>query len=430
LLFSLLPAWQSSKPDLHTELDQGRRVTGQGVGRQRFRRLLVVFQISMAVMLVIGAGLLIKSFWRLRQVDPGFKPHNVLSLDLSLPQSKYDNQQKINNFYNQLLERISGLPGIEAATIAYDHPLQASWVDSFAIEGRPAPAPGESMSANFVPVSPDYFRTVTTPILTGRQFTAQDDENHPGVVIVNEAFVRRYFANEKAMGQRLRLSPPARIWMNQKLTSFEIVGIARDVKSAGLNAEAEPAYYVPAAQSPLTTMTVLVRTKDDPAAMIPALRNAVLAIDPNQPIANVNTMEKIVDDSIAQPRLSMTLMGLFGALAMILAVVGIYGLLSYAVAQRTHEMGIRIALGAQVTDVLKLVLKQGMVLVLAGEVLGLIGALALTRLIGSLLFGVTPTDATTFIAVVAVLASVAFLACYIPARRATKVDPLVALRYE
>ena len=430
LLFGLLPAWQSSKPDTQASLEQGHRVAGPGVARQRFRQLLVVFQISIAVMLVIGAGLLIKSFWRLRQVDPGFAPNNVLSLTMSLPGSRYADAQKINTFYNQLVERISQVPGVTAAAIGYDHPLQANWIDAFAIEGRPAPASGESLSANFNPVGPDYFRTVGTQIIYGRQFTTEDDQDHPGVVIVNEAFARRFFPNEKAIGQRLRLSAPARIWKNQRLTSFEIIGIARDVKSAGLDAESEPAYYVPATQGPVPDMTILVRTKGDPIALVPALRNAVLTIDPNQPIASINTMEKIVADSIAQPRLSMTLMGLFGGLALILAAVGIYGLLSYSVTQRTQEMGIRIALGAQVADVLRLVLKQGMMLIVMGEVLGLIGAVALTRLIRSLLFGVTPTDATTFIAVSGMLAVVALLACYFPARRATKVDPLVALRYE
>ena len=430
LLFGLLPAWQSSKPDLQSTLEQGRRVSGPGVTRQYFRQLLVVFQIGIAVILVIGAGLLIRSFWRLRQVDPGFKPDNVLSLSISLPQSKYGDAQRINAFYNQLIDRISGLPGVEAAAIAYDHPLQANWIDSFAIEGRPTPAAGESPSANFNPVGTDYFRTVSTQVVAGRQFMAQDDQDHPGVVIINEALVRRYFPGEKVLGQRLRLSPPARIWKNQRLTSFEIVGIARDVKSAGLNAESEPAYYVPATQSPLPDMTILVHTKDDPAALVPALRNAVLTIDPNQPVSNISTMEKIVAESIAQPRLSMTLMGLFGALALILAAIGIYGLLSYAVTQRTQEMGIRMALGAQVADVLRLVLKQGMMLVVVGEALGLIGAFAFTRLISSLLFGVTPTDAATFVAVSVVLAGVALIACYFPARRATKVDPLVALRYE
>jgi predicted permease len=429
MLFGLLPAWQASKSDLQATLEQGRRVSGPGAARQRFRQLLVVFQMSVAVMLVIGAGLLMKSFWHLRNVDPGFKPANVLSLGVTLPQSKYAQQQQINTFYTQLLERISALPGVEASSIAYDHPLQANWIDSFGIEGRPA-VPGESLSANFSPVSSDYFRTVGTPLISGRLFTPQDDQDHPGVVVVNETFARRYFPREKPLGQKLQLSPPARIWSNQKFTSFEIVGIVRDVKSGGLSAAAEPAYYVPAVQAPLVDMTILVRTKDDPTAILPALRRTVWSLDPDQPVVNVSTMEKIVSDSIAQPRLSMTLMGLFGGLALVLAAVGIYGLLSYAVTQRTQEMGIRIALGAQVRDVLGLILKQGLLLVLLGEALGLIGSFALTRVIGSLLFGVTPTDAPTFAVVALVLAAVAMFACYFPARRATKVDPMIALRYE
>ncbi|MCM3901009.1 MAG: ABC transporter permease [Pyrinomonadaceae bacterium] len=430
LVFGLVPAWQASRLDLQTALEQGGRTSGPGASRQRFRQLLVIFQVGLAVMLVISAGLLMKSFWRLRQVDPGFKSRNVLSLNLTLPLSKYRETQKINAFYNQLIESVSGLPGVEAAAIAYDHPLQSNWVDAFAFEGRPVPEPGKAPSANFAPVSWDYFHTVGTKILSGRQFTKQDDENHSGVVIVNEAFVRRHFPNEQALGQRLRLSAPARIWNNERLTSFEIVGIARDVKSAGLNAEAEPAYFVPSAQAPLQDMVILVRTSTDPTSIVPALRKAVSSIDTDQPIANITTLEKIVSDSISQPRLSMWLMALFGGLAMILAAVGIYGLLSYAVTQRTQEMGIRMALGARTPDVLKLILKQGMTLALIGIALGLAGSFALTRLIAGLLFGVAPTDATTFISVAGLLIGVAVLACYFPARRATKVDPLVALRYE
>jgi len=429
LLFTLLPALQASKPDLQATLEQGRRVAGPGVGRQRFRQLLVVFQISMAIMLVIAAGLMVKSFWRLRQVDPGFKAENVLSLTVGLPPAKYSDNQKINSFYNQLIDRITNLSGVKAAAIAYDQPLETNWVDAFSVVGRPT-APGQSESATFNPVSWDYFQTIGARAVSGRSFTAQDDQDHPGVVVVNESFARKYFPNETALGQRLQLGAPARIWNNERLASFEIVGIVGDVKSAGLSADAEPTYYVPASQAPLQNMTVLVRTVNDPTALVPALRSAVLSIDPNQPITSIKTMENIVADSIAQPRLSMVLMGLFGMLALLLAIVGIYGLLSYAVTQRTQEMGIRMALGARMTDVLKLILKQGMMLVLVGEVLGLLGALALTRLLKALLFGVTPTDAPTFILVSAVLTAVALLACYLPARRATKVDPLRALRYE
>jgi putative ABC transport system permease protein len=429
LLFGFVPAWQASKPDLQTALEQSGRTSGPGAARLRFRQLLVVFQVSVAVMLVIGAGLLIKSFWMLQRVDPGFKAERVLSAGLTLPHSKYDDPVKINNFFNPLLERVSALPGVESATIAYDHPLQSNWLDSFAIEGR-ASAPNNAESANFIPVSADYFNTVGVQAVSGRTFTPQDDADHPGVAVVNEAFVRHYFPNENPLGRRLRPGPPGRIWDGKKLTSFEIIGVVRDVKFDGLAAASEPAYYLPAAQAPLVDMTILVHTTSDPQSIVAGLRQAVWSIDPNQPISNVNTLERIVSDSIAQPRLNMLLMMLFGGLALLLSAVGIYGLLSYAVTQRTQEMGIRMALGANVTDVLKLVLKQGMFLALTGEVIGLAGAFALTRLMRGLLFGVTPTDTTIFAGVVAVLTLTALLACYLPARRATKVDPLVALRYE
>lgn len=428
LVFGLVPAWQASKVDLHGALEQSGR--GSTPARQRFRQSLVVFQVSMAVMLVIGAGLLIKSFWQLQRVDPGFKAERVLSLGLTLPHSKYEGPQQINGFYNQLLERVAAVPGVQAATISYDNPLEANWVDGFAIEGRPQPRPGEGLSANFNPVGPDYFNTVGAQIISGRAFTPLDDQDHPGVAIVNEAFARQHFPNEQAIGQRIKASPPARIWRNQRFTSFEIVGVVRNLKTSGLNAETDPAYYVPASQAPLQDMTILVRTAGDPVSIVPALRQAVWSIDPNQPVATVKTLEQIVSDSIAQPRLNMTLMGMFGGLALILAAVGIYGLLSYAVTQRTKEMGIRMALGAQVADVLGLVLKQGMLLAFIGEAIGLAGAFALTRLMRGLLFGVTPTDVTIFIAVTGVLTTIALLACYLPARRATKVDPLKALRYE
>ncbi|HWN11667.1 MAG TPA: ABC transporter permease [Pyrinomonadaceae bacterium] len=430
LIFGLVPAWNASKSDLHSTLEQGGRSSGPNSGRQKFRHSLVVLQVALAVLLVVGAGLLLKSFWRLSQVDPGFRKENLLSLNITLPRSGYADGPRINNFYNQLLERISNLPGVDAAAIAYDQPLQSNWIDSFRVEGRAQDQASGAASASFIPASWDYFRTVGTGIVSGRSFTPQDDADHPGVVIVNEAFVRHYFPNEQALGQRLRLSAPARIWDNQRLISFEIVGIARDVKSAGLQAAADPAYYVPSTQAPLQDMTVLVRTKNDPTSLVPSLRSSVWAIDPKQPVSNITTMEKLVDESIAQPRLNMMLMGLFGILALLLAAVGIYGLLSYAVTQRTQEIGIRMALGAQVTDVLTMILKQGMTLSFVGIGLGLLGAFALTRLMRGLLFGVGPTDATTFILVSGVLIAVGLVACYLPARRAARVDPLVALRYE
>ena len=430
LIFGLVPAWQASKPDLQTALEQSGRTSGPGSGLLRFRQMLVVFQVSIAVMLVIGAGLLIKSFWLLQRVDPGFQTEGVLTAGFILPYTKYGEPDQINNFHKQLLERVSAVPGVKTATLAYDPPLQSNWTDSFEIEGRVLPAGSRPESVNFIPIGPDYFETVGVKLVTGRKFTPLDDQDHPGVALVNESLAKHFFPNENPLGRRIRPGPPGRIWRQQKLTSFEIVGIVRDVKLAGLDAPSEPAYYLPASQAPLHDMTLLVRTSADPLAIVGAVRQAVWSVDPNQPLSDISTLEKVVDDSVAQRRLNMLLMGLFGGLAMLLSAVGIYGLLSHAVTQRTQEMGIRMALGAQVGDVLKLVLRQGMMLALAGVAIGIAGAFALTRLIRGLLFGVGPNDAMTFILVAGVLTVIALLACYIPARRATKVDPLVALRYE
>jgi putative ABC transport system permease protein len=428
LIFALAPALHAVRPRLQATLEQGSRTSRLSFGRQRLRQALVVFQVSAAVMLIISAGLLIMSFWRLQHVDPGFNPDHVISLSLTLPQSKYGDNARINGFYHQLVEQLSTVPGVQTASIGYDHPLETNWTDAFAIEGRPQGQ--EPASASFNPVSPDYFRTVGGGIVAGRDFTARDDQEHPGVTIVNQAFARRYFPNERVLGRRLRLSAPARMWGNQRFEWFEIVGLSRNVKSAGLKAETDPAYYVPASQAPQPDMLVLVRTQGDPVALVSSLRQAVWAIDPNQPIADIKTLNQIVSDSVGQSRLNMILMGAFGGLALLLAAVGIYGLLSYAVTQRTQELGIRLALGAQVKDVLKLVLKQGMGLALLGEGIGLLAAFAATRVLRGLLFGVTPTDPMIFFAVFQLLALVALVACYLPARRATKVDPLVALRYE
>jgi len=429
LAFGLLPAWQAARPDLQQTLEQGHRSSGSRAARHGLRRLLVVFQVTMALMLVIGAGLLIKTFWRLRQVDPGFEPKRILSLSVSLPRSRYGEPFQINNFYTQLLERLDELPGISSVATAYDHPLEANWVDSFMIEGRP-PNPNLQLSANFNPVSWDYFRTIGTGVLRGRDFTARDDQDHPGVVIVNEAFARRVFSGEEVLGQRLRPGPPGRIWQNQRLVSFEVIGVVGDVKSGGLKAQAEPAYYLPASQAPLQDMTILVRSENEPDALVSSIRNVVLSIDPNQPIGDIQTMETVLAESVAQPRLNMILMGFFGGLALLLAAVGIYGLLSFTVVQRRQEIGIRMALGARVWDVLKMVLRSGMTLVLIGELIGLAGAFVLTRLMSGLLFEVEPTDGWTFMTVFLILGTVALVACYLPARRAARVDPLEALRSE
>jgi putative ABC transport system permease protein len=426
--FSLIMAWQSSVRNPRATLVEGTRSSGAWAGRQNLRRVLVMGQVSLAVTLMAGAGLMIKSFWLLRQVDPGFNPNRVLTLNLSLPASQYRDWRQITGFYNRLLDRIRELPGVQSAAVAYDHPLQSSWIDSFTIEGRPEPLPGEVPSADFHPVSPEYFSTVGVELTRGRAFSNQDDARHPGAVILSQALARRYFADDDPLGRRLRILTPSRFWNNAMPVSFEVVGIVRDVKSSGLNKEAEPAFYIPAQQMPSPDMNVLVRTAGDPAELIGAVRSAVWQIDSNQPIADIATMDRIVSNLIAQPRLAMVLMGLFGLMAVTLATVGIYGLLSYTVRQRAHEIGIRMALGSRSHDVVLMVLRDGLLLTLAGILVGIAASLGLTRFLSSLLFGVAATDPPTFIGVVMMLLLVAAIASYLPARRAARVDPMVALR--
>jgi len=396
----------------------------------RFRKSLVVFQVSIAVMLVIGAGLLIRSFWILQQVDPGFQPERVLSVGITLPFTKYAEPQRINQFFSALQNDIMSVPAVKSAAIAYDHPLQTNWTESFEIEGQVIPSDQRAPVANFNPISPDYFKTVGTQLVSGRHFNADDNHDHPGVAIVNEAFVRKYLPDGNVIGRRIKTNQAPRIWRDDRYAWFQIVGVVRDVKNSGLKEAGEPTYYLPAAQVPLQDMMLLVRTSSEPTAIISSVQRAVWTIDPNQAISDVKTMEQVISDSVAQPRFNMFLMVMFGVLALLLAVVGIYGLLSYAVTQRKQELGIRMALGANRVDVLKLVLRQGMTLALLGEAVGLIGALALTRVMRGLLFGIGPFDAGTFVTVAIATTLVALAACYIPARRATKVDPLVALRYD
>jgi len=430
LIFGFVPALQASKADLQEALKEAGRGSGASPSRQRFRRLLVVAQIGMAVVLVIGAGLLIKSFWHLRQVDPGFSPEHVAVMNLTIPQSKYRQWHQISSFYTQLIERLQTSPGVRSATIAYDQPLTSNWIDSFTIAGRPAPEAGETPAESFRPVGDGYFRTLGIELRTGRHFTPQDDPEHPGATIINEAFARKYFPNENPLGHQLQTSTPARMSNGPMPTSFEIVGIVRDTKFHGLSAASAPAFYIPAKQFPLADMVVMARVEGAPLNYTQALRNAVWAIDPNQPVNSISLLEQMVADNIARPRFNMLLMGLFGALALVLASVGIYGLLSYAVTQRKQEIGVRMALGAQRRDIFKLIVGQGMRLTLAGVGLGLVAALVLARFLSSLLYGMRATDFTTFAVVTVLLAMVALLACYLPARRATKVDPMIALRCE
>ena len=426
VLFGLAPALNVSKPDLAQTLKEGGRSSSAAGRHGRLRDSLVVSEVALAMVLLAGAGLLIKSFMRLQQVDPGFRSESALTMELSLPQARYLKPQQRAAFYEQLLERIAGLPGVRAAGACTQLPLSGGeTIWGLTIEGRPEPGPGEVLQAGHRSVSPDYFRAMSIPLRRGRYFTAQDREGAPGVVIINETMANRFWPNQDPIGKRIRLGAG-----RSGAPWIPIAGVVADVKYSGLDRQPGPEMFLPHLQNPSPRMAIVVRAATEPASLATALRSAVTALDRDQPVANIRTLEKIVSDSVAPRRLTMLLLGIFAALALVLAGVGLYGVISYSVTQRTHELGVRMALGAQPSEVLRLVIGHGMILTMIGVAIGLAGAFALTRFLSSLLFGVTARDPATFLAVALALASVALAACYIPARRATRVDPMVALRYE
>jgi putative ABC transport system permease protein len=424
VLFGLAPAIQASRPDLNQALKES---SGRNPGGfQGLRNLLVVSEVAVALLLLVGAGLMTKSFVRLQQVDPGFEATNVVSMNIALPTSKYRGPQ-INNFYDQLIERIKNLPGVKSVAGINPLPLSNSNVSyRFVVEGAPFVPLADRPYAGVRVVTPDYFQTMSIPNLKGRSFTEQDRENTPSVIIINEALASRYWPNQDPIGKRLGFleeDSGKQVWR-------EIVGVVGNVRHKALEIEVMPEAYFPYKQSPANFMSLVVRTASDPVSMVPAIRSQVLSVDKDQPVSDVMTMEQRVAKSVASRRFVMLLLGSFSVLALGLAAVGIYGVMAYLVIQRTQEIGVRMALGAQKRDVLRLVVGKGMALAVTGAAIGLVASLVLTRLMRSLLFEVTPTDWFTFVIVSVVLLTVALLACYIPARRATKVDPLVALRYE
>jgi putative ABC transport system permease protein len=427
VVFGLVPALSSSRLDLNDVLKEGGRSGTGGVLKQRVRSLLVVSEIALALMLLIGAGLLIKGFWRLRSVDPGFKTDNLLTMRIELPESRYKEIPRQTQFRQTVLERLNSLPGVQAAMVS-ELPLSGDQLThNFIIDGRPPLEIGTEPELNTRSVAGDYFRTMNIPVLQGRDLTPQDRSDAPAVGLVNETFVRQYFPDESPIGKRIRWARVEPVkWMT-------IVGVVGDVKHFGLNQPEEAAFYSPYFQSDQPWkrwMYLVVRSGADPASLAGQVKSEVWSVDKLLPVTKVSTMSEVMSASIAGQRFNLTLMSIFAVTALLLAAVGIYGVIAFSVTQRSHEIGVRIALGAQERDVLRLVVGQGLKLTLIGIGLGLAGAFAVTRLMQSLLFGVSATDPLTFVALAALLAAVALLASYVPARRATRVDPMVSLRYE
>ena len=442
LIFGLVPAWQASKVDLHETLKEGGR--GHSGSRQWLRGSLVVTEVAAALVLLVGAGLLIRSFYRLQQVNPGFSYERLWSANITLPEKKYGPEQRLE-FWQRLTERLRAVPGVEAAAVASGLPLgNNGWQRGFTIEGRPAPPPGQTPMMETCAVSPDYFRAMSIPLRAGRYFTDQDHHQPPtgplpdnlgpearyylslNVIIIDEEFARRHWPNEDAVGKRVRLGG------NDPTTPLPtVVGVVGRVKMESLSGGSNYVQgYFPSLQLPLRGMTAVIKSRVEPASLTAAVREQLAGLDPHQPIFNIRTMEQIRDESVSTEKLNLTLLILFASVALVLALVGIYGVMSYAVTQRSHEIGIRIALGAQRRDVLRLIVGQGMLLAALGAVIGLALAFGLTRMMRTLLFDVTPTDLLTFTSVTTLLVAVALVACLVPARRATKVDPIVALRCE
>jgi len=427
IVFGLLPAWTASRGGVNEALKEGGRSATAGGARQRLRATFVVVELAVALVLLVGAGLLVKTLSVLRSVEPGFKPDHLLTMRVELPEAHYKEVDKQVRFRTQTLAAVNSLPGVKAAMVS-ELPLSGDSLNhDFVIEGRPPIAPGDEPSLETRSVMGDYFQTMGISLKAGRDFGPQDFlEKAPLVGIANDAMVRQYFPNEDPLGKRIRWA------RNPQVEWITVVGVVGDVKHFGLDLPEQPGLYSPYSQAaPWKRWTSLVvRTQSDPGSIAGAVKQQVWKIDSQLPLTRVETMDEVAAGSFAARRFNMLLLVIFAGLALVLASVGIYGVMSYAVTQRTQEIGIRMALGARAIDVLALIIRNGMSLILIGVVIGLAGSLALTRLLATMLFGVTPTDTLTFVTVSAVLIFVALLACYIPARRATKVDPLVALRYE
>jgi predicted permease len=429
VFFGLAPALQSPDSNLAETLKEGERNSSRG--HNRAGKLLVVSEVALTLVLLVGAGLLVKSFWRLSQVDPGFNPQNVLAMQIAIS-ARPEEGPRVDGFLSNLQSRVKALPGVQSVSVSNGLPFEGANFPPFTIDGQPPPAPGQDPTGLLYTVSADYFKTMGIELVRGRLFSSQDTRETPQVALIDEVFARQYFPNQDPIGQRFKLATPG-------ADNHEIVGVVRHVEHVNLEGQTANTaeFYFNFDQLPIATLpryvrrvNLLVRTTVEPLSLAGPVRNQISALDKDQAVFNVRTMEQALSRSVAARRFSMILLGVFAMLALTLAAVGIYGVISYSVAQRTREVGIRMALGARTIDVIKLVVRDGLKLVMIGVGVGLAGALLLTRMMTTLLFGVTPTDAVTYATVALGLIIVALIACCIPARRAAKVDPLVALRFE
>jgi putative ABC transport system permease protein len=423
LIFGIAPALQASRPNLNDALKEGARQSSGS--SHRLRSSLVVFEVALSLVLLVGAGLLVRSFLSLLKTNAGFNPDNVMTMNLVLPVLKYKDEPQRAAFYSDLVQRVKATPGVESAAVVNYLPLGgANSSDVYLVEGEAELPPGQELEGRYRVATPDYFQTMRIPIIQGRSFTEQDKAGAQPVVIVNETLARKHWPGQNPISKRIRFYGPL-----ERAPWMEVVGVIEDVKHE-LTEPVVPEYYLPHAQDPWNAMVLVAKTNVDPASLATALRQRVWAIDKDQPVFDVRTMQEVRAISVTMYSFSSVMLGIFAGLALLLASIGIYGVMAFAVTQRTQEIGIRMALGARGGDVLKLVVKHGMKLALLGIALGLVGAWGLTRFMQTLLVGVAPTDLLTFAVVSVCLLVAALLACYLPARRATKVDPLTALRYE
>jgi putative ABC transport system permease protein len=420
ILFGLAPAVTVTRSDLAEGLKEGAQVASPGGRRGWLRGALAVSELSLALVLLIGAGLLIKSFYRLLQVNPGFAPERVLTMDLSLTDTRYPSRQQKSEFFSQVLGRVESLPGVRSAALADSLPLSPYqgflMMSPNQLLPRAALSSSTTVMVSRLEVSPGYFSTLRIPVLQGRTFTDHDDERAPKVAVVNAAVARQFWPAEDPIGKQL--------------ANLTVVGVVGNARHEGLSQETEAEFYVPYLQSPANSMQLAVRTAADPDSMVSAVRAGIGDVDPDQPLYHVSTLQEVLSESLAPRRFNMLLLGIFAGIALALATVGIYGVMAFSVTERTHEIGIRMALGAERGNVLRLIVRQGLRLTLLGVILGIAGAWALTSFLASFLFGIAPRDPATFALVSVALVAVSILACYIPARRATRMDPMVALRYE